>query len=380
MTGLLRLIEISGTPFDRGRQYGREAAREIAVSIGHYGSQIGQLGLGGSELDAVIERYLPLMEDFSPRLVEEMRGTAVGAGVDFRTIVMINARTEMLKIAANPALRASLFEEVEADGCTSAVVTPRASADGRIIHAHNWDWKKEAADAVVILRIRNEDGPDILTFTEAGALCRFGLNSNGIAVTANYLESDRDYRNVGVPLAMIRRQILEESNLALGLRCAYTSSKSGSNNILISEAHSGLTFDLECAPDETFPVEPSDGLLVHANHWQSPVALSKLKDRGIANMPDSLYRDRRLRDLLEQRVGALNVSDVKAALADSWASPWSVCRPPRPSAMNNLTATVASLVMRPDEGLMEIAMLPAFGARYESYRLDMATASPGSTR
>jgi len=35
--------------------------------------------------------------------------------------------------------------------------------------------------------------------TEAGGLARSGFNSAGVAITANYLESDRDYRQLGVP-------------------------------------------------------------------------------------------------------------------------------------------------------------------------------------
>ena len=41
--------------------------------------------------------------------------------------------------------------------------------------------------------LRRDDGPDLLTFTEAGALGRSGFNAAGIAITANYLRSDRDY-------------------------------------------------------------------------------------------------------------------------------------------------------------------------------------------
>ncbi|WP_204322432.1 hypothetical protein, partial [Streptococcus pneumoniae] len=67
------------------------------------------------------------------------------------------------------------------------------------------------------------------------------------------------------------------------------------------------------------------GLIVHANHWQSPVALAKLKDTGIANTPDSLYRDLRVRALLEARRGAVDVEAVRDALFDDYQSPWSVC-------------------------------------------------------
>lgn len=367
--GSCRLIEITGAPYERGRQYGAQARAEIGRGISHYAAQVRDLQLGEGDLERVVAAYLPKIESFEPDYVEEMRGIAAGADVPFHHIVMLNARTEVLKLAVNKGLRDRLLD-VEPDGCTALVVEPAASAEGRLIHAHNWDWKMECAEASVVVRIRNDDKPDILMFAEAGALGRFGLNSVGIAITANYLECERDYREIGVPLALLRRHALEQTHFALALRSAYTTPKSGSNNLVLTHGD-GLVFNLECAPDETFLVEPRDGVLVHANHWQSPVALTKLRERGIAAMPDSLYRERRLRALVEPKIGSLEVADVKAALLDDWASPWSICRPPRPSAMSNLSATVVTLVMQPAIGLMEVAVLPALDPRFTSYSLEM---------
>lgn len=369
-----RLIEIAGAPHERGRQYGAQAAPEIRRGISHYSAQVRDLQLDDAELARIVAAYLPKIEGFAPDYVEEMHGIAAGADVPFHHIVMLNARTEVLKLALNRVLRESLLD-IEPDGCTALVIEPRATADNRLIHAHNWDWKMECAEASIVVRIRNDDKPDILMFAEAGALGRFGFNSVGIAVTANYLESDRDYRHIGVPLALLRRHVLEQSHFALALRSAYTTPKSGSNNIVLSHAD-GMVFNFECAPDETFGVEPRDGVLVHANHWQSPVALAKLQERGVAAMPDSLYRERRLRELVEPKCGDLTIADAKAALLDDWASPWSICRPPRPSAMSNLSATVVTLIMQPAIGLMEVALLPALDPTFTSYTLEMES-SPG---
>jgi isopenicillin-N N-acyltransferase-like protein len=373
MSRAVRLIELSGPPLQRGRLYGRLAEPEIKAGIGHYAEQVQKLGLTDAELAQVVASYLPKIEAFEPRYVEEMRGIAEGAGVAFHHVVMLNARTEVLKLAGDAGLRERLLGEVEPDGCTAVVAEPSATAEGRLIHAHNWDWKTEAAEASVVLRIRNDDGPDILTFTEAGALGRFGFNSLGIGITGNYLECERDYTQVGVPLALIRRQVLEQSHFALALRSAYVTPKSGSNNLVLTHAD-GIAYNFECAPDETFQVEPRNGLLVHANHWQSPVALSKLRERGVDNMPDSLYRDRRIRSLLENKVGRLTVDDIKAALLDNWATPWSICRPPRPTLRSNLSATVVTLVMQPQLGTMEVAVLPALDPTFTTYTLQMETA------
>ena len=277
-------------------------------------------------------------------------------------------------MAQRPDLRARLagsLAKEPPDGCTGVVALPGATREGRLIHAQNWDWKVECAETAVVLRIRRDDGPDVLTFVEAGGLARSGMNSAGIAITANYLESDRDYGQVGVPLALIRRKVLDTEHVALAMRAVYATPKSASSNMMVSHKQ-GVAIDFECAPDETFQVHPERGLMVHANHWQSPVALSKLKDTGIANTPDSLYRDIRVRDLLSPQIGDITIDGVKTALFDDFATPWSVCRPPRPGVANNLSATVAMIVMEPAGGIMDVAMLPALNRSFQRFRLDGA--------
>jgi isopenicillin-N N-acyltransferase like protein len=365
------LIEISGPPRERGQQYGRQAADRIRKGTSHYFAQLKELSLDAGGVAELVRDYLPVIEAFEPTYIEEMRGIAEGAGVPFEDIALLNARTEILKLA-KPEVRARLRTPDEPDGCTGVVVLPQASGSGRLIHAQNWDWKRECAETAVVLKVRREDGPDLMTFTEAGALGRCGFNAVGIAITANYLECDRDYRRVGVPLALIRRKVLESEHVALAMRTVYCTSKSAANNMIISHRE-GVAIDFECAPDETFQVHPDRGLLVHANHFVSPVALGKLRDTGIANTPDSLYRDIRVRELLQPHLGAITFDTVKAALFDDFADPWSVCRPPRKNLNNNLSATVAMVLMEPASGVMEVAPLPALNRQFTSYRLDVSS-------
>eukprot|EP01037_Dinobryon_pediforme_P005551 gene5551-5606_t len=366
MADAFPLIEVSGSPHERGRQYGQQTEARIRKGMAHYGAQLAKLNLDHAGIAQLVKAYVPIIDGFDDTYVEEMRGIALGANVSFEDIVLLNARTEILKLAEKPALRAQLMGDL--DGCTAVAVMAQASADGALIHAQNWDWKAECAETAVVLRIRREDGPDILTFTEAGGLARSGMNSAGIAITANYLPSDRDYRTIGVPLALIRRKVLQEPHLAFAMRAVYATAKSASNNMMVSHCD-GICINFECAPDETFQVHPDRGLLVHANHFQSPVALGKLKDTGIGAYGDTLYRDIRVRDLLLPDVGRIGVAEVKVALADDFATPYSVCRPVRVNTDNNLSATVATLVMQPKAGIMEVAPLPAHGAAFTAYHL-----------
>lgn len=101
----------------------------------------------------------------------------------------------------------------------------------------------------------------------------------------------------------------------------------------------------------------------------NPTALLKLKDTGAAAAPDSLYRDWRVRRLLDERGSAISMHDLKAALFDDFLSPYSVCRPPRPGLRGDITASVAMIVMEPATGTMDVAPLPAFNRHFTRYSL-----------
>jgi isopenicillin-N N-acyltransferase-like protein len=282
--------------------------------------------------------------------------------------MLMNARTEMVA-----ASRKQHVEKHFPDGCTAALVLPEASAGGNLLHGQNWDWRAECAETGVVLRIRRDDGPDILTFTEAGGLARSGLNSAGIGLTANALECDRDYqRGPGVPLPFVRRKVLESAHLAQAVHTIVATPKLGSNHMAVSQATghgAGEAFGFECAPDETFWLAPDRGLYVHANHWIADAARAKVKDTGLAETPCSIYRDKRVREQLSPKCGKLTLDDLRQAFFDDWGAPWSVCRPPRPNLRGNLVATSAMVLMRPGEGHLEICPMPALNRRFTSYTL-----------
>lgn len=357
------LVEISGTPRERGHAYGEQARERIGLSVGLYENQLRRFGFPQGDIARFSGFFLPRLKEWAPDLVEEMEGIAAGANVDLSSILLVNARTEIIQLAK----REKGVPE-EPDGCTGAVLMPEVTRDGTLIHGQNWDWNADCADTSVVLRIRRADGPDLLTFTEAGGLARSGFNSAGIGITANYLESDRDYRELGIPLPFIRRRALEAAHFSHALKFVATTPKSGSNNMMLSTAE-GFAVDLECAPDETFALYPDGDMIVHANHWQSAVALSKLRETGLREVPDSLYRDHRVRSALEARRGSLTMDDLKAALFDDFAAPFAVCRPPLRKEGGNLSATVAMIVFEPAAGVMEIAPLPAVNREFTRYTL-----------
>lgn len=361
-------IDVSGSPYERGRQHGAAVPTRVKRSIELYGGQLTDLGYDAVAKSRLIAEFACEIEAFGAHYVEEMRGIADGAGVTLEDIVMVNARTEvMAKARLEKAKPVEAGEELD-DGCTGAVILPERSATGELIHGQNWDWKAECAETAIVLRVRRDDGPDFLTFVEAGGLARCGMNAAGVSITANYLESERDFTQAGVPLALIRRKVLEQEHFAMAMKAVATTPKACSNNMMLSTV-AGFAIDFECAPDEAFPIYPADGLIVHANHWVGSIALTKIKDTGIPRVPESFYRDWRVRKLLDDAGRKLSVADLKNAFFDDFLSPYAVCRPPRPNETGNLSATVSMVIMQPAKGIMEVAPLPALNRQFTRYSL-----------
>lgn len=362
------LVDVSGTPRGRGRSYGEQVPERIEMAAGLYRDSLARIDISGEDFERLANAFLAEVERFDADQAEEIRGISEGSGVALQDVILINARRELISMAGAITTDAD-------DECTAAAVLPHVTATGELFHGQNWDTSPEHAQHSLVLRVRQQDGPDLLTFTEAGALGRVGLNSAGIAITGNHLVSDRDYRSTGVPLPLIRRKALTTSVYALALSAVYATKKSGSNNMMVTHA-AGEAVDIECAPDESFLVYPKDGILTHANHWESIPALCKLRDLGatndmaLASTPCSIFRSERIGRLLEleSRERGISYEFFRDSFLDSFDAPYSICRPPRKAATGKgESATAASIVMNPAAGFMDVAPLPAIGARWTRY-------------
>src|SRR6266481_10143641 len=90
------LIDLSGSPRERGRLHGKAAADRLRRGAKMYSEALLKNGVDWTELERRAERLVPQIEAFDPAYVEEMRGIADGAGEPFAAVVLMNARTEMV--------------------------------------------------------------------------------------------------------------------------------------------------------------------------------------------------------------------------------------------------------------------------------------------
>ncbi|WP_171962041.1 C45 family autoproteolytic acyltransferase/hydolase [Bordetella trematum] len=366
------LVEVNGSPYERGRQHGEKAAARVKRSAAIYARALDGFGFPAARLAALIEDFRYQVEAFEPDYLQEMQGIADGAGIPFADVLMINARSEIVTQAR--LQHQAALQPPPADACTSAAILPARSANGHLLQGQNWDNRLDCAETAIVLRILREDGPDVMTFVEAGGLARYGMNSAGLVLNGNGLSCGRDFQQTGVPLPLIRRKALEQAHFAMALQIVAATPKACSCNVLLGSSL-GLSLSLECAPDETFLLYPRQGLLVHANHWVNPVARGKLAETGVQTSPDSLYRDVRVQASLQAAGDKLTLADLKHAFGDEHATPYSVCRPPRPGGQGYESCTTATLLMEPATGRMQVSRLPCLQPRYATYLMARGSAA-----
>lgn len=370
VTTAFPLIEIEGDPRQRGIQYGRQTGDRIAAGLRLYREEFTRRGTIWARAFEFASQLSPSIERYGADLMDEIRGIAEGSQQPVEAIVLLNARTEIIyrsiaddEANSPEAASAELMEE-----CTAALAMPEATEDEHLLHGQNWDWRPDCVDTAVVVKIHSVDGPDILTFTEAGQLARHGMNSAGISITANGLHCDQDADHIGIPTPIIRRRMLMANSLAGAIGTILNSARSGSHHITIGHA-GGEAAGLEATPEQVFWLRPENGIMTHANHFKSPAAMAKVNDLGLNICPESLYRDSRVEQHLRAAANRITVQSFKDAFADDYGSPDAVCRRPSARKSGSLSATVATLIMESAHRRMWIAPKPWESAHYTEYRL-----------
>ncbi|MBK0329757.1 hypothetical protein I5535_21170 [Rhodobacteraceae bacterium F11138] len=364
-----RLIEIEGPPRERGLSYGRQADVQLRHGLGVYREMLDRHGL---DWDSVLAYAAELRDALAPQVpsaLEELRGIAEGAGVRLEEVLVVNGRSEIINLHARRPKDTGALD----DGCTAAVVLPELSASGRLLHVQNWDWLPDCAESTVVLRILGHGHPDILTYVEAGGLARAGFNDRGVAITGNNLASAQDgTAPFGVPLSVIRRRVLESGGYSQALTELYRLPRTVSNNMTISCAQSGDCLNFETTPDRIYWQAPEGPCLTHSNHFVTAAARARETDIGIARGADTLFRDRRLRHLIEKAGRAHDLDTLAGALDDRFGTPRGIVRTPQGNEGETnpyLSATVAMVLMDAGAGEMRVRQLPYASQETTSYRL-----------
>jgi isopenicillin-N N-acyltransferase-like protein len=343
-------VRVEGTSYQRGHQYGRQAAARVRLSVQAYQQTFAHFA--GWDWPAVRRealRFEAPIGEFRPAYLDELRGIADGAGLDLADVLAINVRTEVMysaKARQAPRTRTRLPAE-----CSAFAAVPAPGQPGLAIIGQNWDWLLHSAQTLVVLEVRQDDGPDFVTVVEAGLLAKTGMNAAGLGLVTNALVTDADVGEPGLPYHVLLRAVLDCGTVTEVLEALQAGPRSSSANYLVAHA-SGSALDIEAAPGDftrLYPLFPEDGVLLHTNHFLAPgTGLARDNapvDLALWAMPSSTIRLQRLR-AAKTASTARTVDDFGALLADHADYPHSICAHPDPATHPcEQTATIASVLM-----------------------------------
>jgi len=347
------LIEITGEdPFERGVQYGRQAAKLIETCIAYYKQAFAKQGFTWEKAQEYALGYLPVIEESMPEILEEVKGLASGSGRELGEIMAVNCRYEISKMPRPE------------EECTTAAILPEASRNGKTYAVKNWDFYTKIMPHIVLLRIRTKDY-SVLAWTEAGQMPREGFNSNGVAIVNNGLSSIHDTYGAGIPVTFLRRRVLasrtfeEAADLVRGFK------RRVSNNIMLVGAK-GQALDFEVQPDRMDQVYSQGGILTHANHFVVDAAADAFPNRP-------KVRDARLMELLSMRRGDIDVPYIMECMKDHKYWPKAICSHPTYAGDDRTYIpdgiTVASMIVDFAENTAYICSGPPCEGEYIPYQL-----------
>jgi isopenicillin-N N-acyltransferase like protein len=338
-------VRVTGTPYERGRQYGAQARTRIHLSVQAYQRVFAHYaGWDWPAVRRAAAGFETPVAAFRPAYLAEMRGLADGAGLDLADVLAINVRTEVMYAAkARQAPLATRVPQPPAE-CSAFAVVPATGGPAATLLGQNWDWLLHSAQTLIVLEARPDDGPDFVTVVEAGLLAKVGLNAAGLGLVTNALVTDADTGSPGIPYHVLLRAILDCATVTEALQVLQAGMRSSSANYLIAHA-SGAALDVEAAPGDftrLYPHFPGHGPLLHTNHFLSPCP-SPVQDVSLWAMPSSAVRLQRLRAGART---AATLDDFRALLADHADYPHSICSHPDPDDHPlEQGATIASVLM-----------------------------------
>ena len=305
-----QFIRISGTPYERGLSYGRQAKERIHRVVEEYKVLFDKEAHCSWEAAVrFAQRYEAPIAAVRPDLIEEMRGIAEGAGIPFEEELLLNSRSEVM------------FAKPE-DSCTVVGIPPEASTDGKTYLGQNWDWWTIGEGTTVIVEVEQEPYQKALVLTEAGLVGGKGLNAAGICVTLNAMSVRQG--KIGVPLQVMLRQVLSQPTVPKAIESMSKMQRAGSGCVGIGSAD-GLVMMVEEAPGD-MDVIPCDGKpICHTNHWQS---LKMLMGGEAAHYSygSTFVRLDRARRLTAQNAGNLCPETMFRIFSDHVGHPEGICR------------------------------------------------------
>lgn len=199
----LRVVDLTGTPYEMGKIHGRTLRPEILELVKRWKADLEKTYRVPA--DVFVRRLLektdfkPAIARWTPGLLDEVRGIADGAGVDFDTMYAYQLVDEIWAMDADLGL----------SKCTSIAAGKRNGIPAFVAQTLDIPTFYHGFQTVLRIRDKRED-LETLVFTIPGVVAANGLNSRSVGVCVNAV-TQLAYSPTGLPVAFVIRGILRQT-------------------------------------------------------------------------------------------------------------------------------------------------------------------------
>ena len=334
------VVDAVGSPYACGRAHGIAVAVMVRAEV--------EARLGDLDRDAAF-RHVPGVESFlrnwSPHLLDEVRGIADGSGIDQRAALWLQWGMQA------------------PEACTAFAVGPEFAGDGAVYAGQTKDTGPGANERSIVLRVHPAGQPAILSFSYAGHLAQIGISSTGVSLWGMSLYVDALGSGAN---PLLKRMLLECESVAAMRELADAISGESIGAFGFSDA-AGNVGVLERLPSRQVWLDGGRDSIGHANMIVSADPKDRALDRFRTRCPSAGARHARVNEALAERRGAFNVAAGFAILSDQKDHPKSICRE-TPEVDGILTN--AAIVAEPLKGRLHVTYGPPTQAKPQTVSLN----------
>ena len=303
--------------------------------------------LAGVDRDVAL-RYVAgveaIVKEWAPELLDEVRGIADGAGIDQRAALWLQ------------------WGMAAPEACTAFAVGPEFTGDGTVYAGQTKDTGPGANERSIVLKVRPDGRPGILSFSYAGHLAQIGISSTGVSLWGMSLYIDRPGGGGG---PLLKRMLLECDSVAVMRELAGALSHDSSGAFGFSDA-AGNVGVLEQLPGRQIWLDGGRDSIGHANMIVSPEPADRALDCHPTRCPSAGARHRRVNEALAERRGGFDVAAGFAILSDQRDHPMSICR--ETTEVDGIL-TNAAIVAEPLAGRLHVTYGPPTQAKPQTVSL-----------
>lgn len=209
------LIELSGSPMDRGLSYGEMMRQEIAEIIFAWRDNLKRSLGNRSEPYGSVDHYIgdflsrnffsEAIQQWVPDMYEEIKGLAKGSFQTEQNIFCMQLMDEEWNFGRR------LNIDKPTSKCTAFGILKQTN--GISYAGQNMDIPLWMEGGQVLLSVKGQDAnPDAFIFSVAGQMGLNGVNSRGVGITCNTLAELSGFSD-GLPVTLIVRKVLEAPNI-----------------------------------------------------------------------------------------------------------------------------------------------------------------------